>query len=395
MKYDFDSFIDRRRTGSFKWAAVEKIEDQDVIPFSIAEMEFHIAPQITEALKRVADLGVLGYMGEPEGYFEAVSAWMKRRHGFDVEREWLIKTGGVVPAIQIAIRAFSNEGEGVIIQTPVYYPFKMMTEVNDRKLVVNPLKIVNGRYEMDFEDLKIKAADPNNKILILCSPHNPIGRVWTKKELLELGRICNENGVLVVSDEIHFDLVFKPHKHTIFASLGEEFMQNSIILTAPSKSFNICGLGTSNIFIPNRNLREKFEKMANSQALFHTCFGMESCKAAYNEGEEWFDQALTYIEGNRKVFAEFFRINFPSVRVFNLEATYLQWVDFNSWGMSETELEKFMVEEAQLFLDEGYIFGDEGKGYERFTIACPRHLLMKGLERLKEAADRKGIKRDE
>lgn len=392
MKYDFDSFIDRRGTGSLKWSAVEKIEDKDVIPFSVAEMEFHIAPTITEALKKVADFGILGYMGEPEGYFEAVSSWMKRRHDFDVEREWLVKTAGVVPAFQIAIRAFTNEGDGVIIQPPVYYPFQKMTVSNKRNLVLNPLKIVDGRYEMDFEDLKIKAADPNNKMLILCNPHNPIGRVWTKNELMELGRICNENDVLVISDEIHFDIVFKPHKHTVYATLGEEFKQNCLILTAPSKSFNICGLGTSNIFIPNPDLRERFVEIANSQALFHTCFGMEGCKAAYNDSEEWLDYALDYIDGNRKAFAEFFRTNFPSVKVYELEATYLQWVDFNSWGMDKTELENFMVNEAKLFLDGGYIFGDEGIGYERFAIACPRHLLMKGLERLKEAAYRRGIK---
>jgi putative C-S lyase len=393
VKHDFDTFINRRGTGSFKWMPIETIENKDVIPFSVAEMEFRTAPAVIEALKRVADMGTLGYMGEPKGYFEAVSGWMKNRHDYTVKKEWLVKTPGVVPAIQIAIRSFTKQGEGVIIQPPVYYPFKMTTENNNRRVVLNPLQCVNGRYEMDFKDLEIKAADPNNKLFILCSPHNPVGRVWTKEELKELGRICNQHGVLVVSDEIHFDLVFKPFKHTVYATLGEEFAQNSVILTAPSKSFNICGLGTSNIFISNPDLWERFMHMARSQFLYHTSFGMEGCLAAYRYGEEWLDQAIAYIDENRKAFADFFKVNFPSIKVFDLEATYLQWADFNSWGMDTKALESFMKKEAHLFLDEGYVFGEEGNGFERFAIACPRHLLMKGLERLKAAAQKRGIEK--
>lgn len=396
MKYDFDSFINRRNTGSYKWSDIDnlKIDAPDIIPYSIAEMEFRVAPAITNAIKEIADIGIYGYMGSKADYFDAVSSWMKRRHGWDVEPKWLVKTYGCVSAIIIAINAFTKKGDGIIIQPPVYNPFFSTIKSNGRKLVTNPLKIEGNQYIMDFDDLRKKAADPNNKMLILSNPHNPVGRVWKKEELEELGHICNENNVLVISDEIHFDIVFKPHKHTVYATLGEEFKQNCAVLTAPSKSFNLAGMHLSNIFIPNSELREKFIKVFESQmAVYHTPLGTEACKAAYRGGEDWFDQALEYIAENKKLCEEYLHENFPSVKMFELQGTYLLWVDFHSFGMDKNQLEYFMRNEAKLFLDEGYVFGVEGEGYERINIACPRSLLLSGLERLKEAAIRCGIKR--
>jgi cysteine-S-conjugate beta-lyase len=394
MKYDFDTFIPRRYAWSAKWKALyeSKFTDPDIVPFSTADMEFRVAPAVEAAVREKADFGIYGYTIPTDEYRKSVCSWMERRHDWKIKPEWMIQTYGVVPAIITAIHALTEKGDGVIIQPPVYFPFHMVVNTNERKLVYNPLKIENGRYVMDYDDLRKKAKDPKTKLLVLCNPHNPVGRVWESEELKELGRICNENGVTVFSDEIHFDFIYKPHKHTVYANLGEEFRENCIVGTAASKSFNLAGLCTSNIIIPSDELRKKFDnQMWADVGMYNNGFGLFATQAAYDCSEEWFDALLEYLDGNRKLCMDFFKENFPSIKVFDLEATYLLWLDCRSFGLNKDALERFMVDEAQFFMDEGYIFGKEGEGYERINIACPRHLLIKGLKRLKSAAAKRGL----
>lgn len=390
MKYDFETVRKRFNTGSMKWGKMLEYgvkESEDIIPFSVADMEFVTPPEIVEALKRELDMSIMGYENPTPEYLEAVCSWMKSRRNWDAKPEWILPSSGVVNAFFEAVKTYTNEGDGVMIMTPVYFPMSIAINSTHRKLVSNQLINTGTSYEIDFDDMERKASDPNTKMLILCSPHNPVGRVWTREELTRIGEICLKNDVLVVSDEIHFDLIMPGHVHTVFASISDELAQNCLVLTAPSKTFNIAGLQTSNIFVPNPKLREKFLaslKLSNPNPKCNI-LGYVAAKAAYTSCGEWLDECLSVIDVNRKVVCGFMAKEFPAVKVYDLEGTYLLWLDMNGLGLSYKEIERINLEEARLFFDEGYVFGKQGEGFERWNLACPTRYIHEALARMKEA----------
>ncbi len=402
MKYDFNREISRKGTNSVKWKFIQKRQDlhhwdhtekffgeNRILPMWVADMDFPCPKPVVEALIERAKHGIYGYTAPTDSYYRSVVNWMKRRHEWEILPEWICITPGVVPALNMLVRTFISQGEKVLIQPPVYYPFFSAIENNDGELVRNPLIYKNGFYRMDFADLEERTKDPKVKMAILCSPHNPVGRVWNRDELIHFGEICIKNNVLIVSDEIHGDLIFKGYVFTPLASISGDFATNAIICTAPSKTFNIAGLHISNIIIPNDELRAKFEKTLKSNGLFGIgAFGVVALEAAYNYGEEWLDQVLGYIEGNFRYLEEFVYKHIPQITVIQPEGTYLVWLDFRKLGLDKWELKQLMLNEARVYLDEGFIFGPEGEGFERINIACPRSLLVEALERIKSSIDR-------
>jgi cystathionine beta-lyase len=394
--YDFETVIKRYGVGSFKWDEMAKYSNvgEDVIPFSVADMEFKNPPEVVEGLKRFLDQIVLGYASPTEAYQKTVQDWMLRRHNWQIKTEWLKDAPGVINAFFTAVKAFTKEGEGVMLMTPVYYPMYFAIQRNNRVLVDNRLATNGDHYEIDFDDFEKKAKDANTKLLILCSPHNPTGRVWTVDELTKIGRICIDNQVLIVADEIHNDLIIPGYHHTVFASIGAEFARHSITCTAPSKTFNLAGLQTSNIIIPDEKIRETYWKEVCTTEGNPKCniLGMEACRLAYENCGEWLDRVIEIINTNRKVVTEFINREFPQIKVFRLEGTYLLWMDFNSLGIECHELARILKEEANLFFDEGFIFGDQGAGFERWNLACPTNNIYAALERLKTTLKRLGTR---
>lgn len=389
--YDFETVRPRRGMGSFKWDEMTKVPSmpEDIIPFSLADMELLNPPEIIEGLKAFLDRTVLGYAMPTEEYKRTVKDWMLRRHGWSIETEWLKDAPGVINAFFTAVKAFTEEGDGVMLMTPVYYPMYYAIQRNNRVLVDNKLVINGDRYEIDFDDFERKAKDPNTKLLILCSPHNPTGRVWTPEELTRIGRICVDNGVLIVADEIHHDLIMPGYRHTVFASLSDEFAQHSITCTAPSKSFNLAGMQTSNIVIPNKAIRDVYWKEVLTTEGNPKCniLGMEACRLAYEHCGNWLDQLISLVDTNRKIIVDFLNSELPEIKVFRLEGTYLLWMDFNGLGIECRELARILREEANLFFDEGFIFGRQGEGFERWNLACPTKYIEEALARLKRTID--------
>ena len=330
--------------------------------------------------------GIYGYSESKKDYFEAIRKWFLQKHQYSLKEEWLVKTPGVVFAIAQAIRAYTKKGDYVLIQSPVYYPFRETIEVNDRKVAVNSLVLKNGHYEIDFEDFERQIVEKKTKLFLLCNPHNPVGRVWTKEELTKIGDICVRNHVLVVSDEIHCDFTFPGFAHTVFASIKKEFEQISILCTSPSKSFNLAGLQISNIFIPNEELRKQFER-AVAQAGYSQVGlpGIVACKAAYTYGEEWLKQLKVYLKENLDFLREYLKKELPQLTLIEPEGTYLIWLDFRALGLTKEALHTLIEEKAGLWLDEGDIFGPEGEGFERINIACPRKTLEEALKRIRTA----------
>ena len=386
MKYDFETTIDRTGLGSAKWEQMRGWKpdvSKGIVPFSVADMELKNAPEIVAGLKKYLDTTILGYTLPTEGYIKAVCGWMKRRHEWEIKPEWIVGSAGVVPGFYSAIRALTQPGDGVIIQTPVYYPFFSAIEKNHRTLVRNPLVFKDGKYSVDYDDLEKKARDPRNKILLFCSPHNPTGRVWTREELARIGEICMRNHITIISDEIHNDLIMPGHKHTVFATISEELANNMIVCTAPSKTFNLAGMQTSNLVIPNAKLRDAFMAEVDANAFFSLgALGYKACEIAYNECEAWLEELLKLIDRNRLELKKYIEATIPAVKVIDLEGTYLQWMDFRGLGLDKNQLEKLMHEKAELFFDEGYVFGEEGAGFERMNLACPTSVMMEGLKRL-------------
>lgn len=391
MKYDFETVVNRFNVGSAKYEQMLEWNSdisEDIIPFSVADMEIKNPPEIVEGLKKYLDNNILGYALPTKEYTDSVCNWMKKRHNWDVKPEWIVQSAGVVGSFYSAIKAFTEPGDGVIIMTPCYYPFYSAMELNDRKVVKNPLINNGDRYVIDFEDFEEKARDPKNKILLFCSPHNPVGRVWEKEELERIADICLKNNVLIISDEIHFDLVMPEYKHTVFANISEEIANNMIMCTAPSKTFNLAGMQTSNIIIPNEEIREIYFKEVKSNGFFNvSILGYEACRIAYTECEEWLNELIGLIKHNHLELKKYMNENMPKVKVYDLEGTYLQWMDFNAYGLDRDELERIMHMEAKVFFDEGYVFGDEGNGFERMNIACPTNVMLEGLERVKNALE--------
>ena len=396
MQYDFNTEVDRQGTGSVKWEVIQSSEDPSkwirtgayfgenrILPMWVADMDFNCPEPVLRALENRVRHGIFGYTQPDDEYFDAVTGWMKRRHQWDIEKEWIVITHGVVPALHMLVRSFVDPGKKVLVQRPVYYPFFSAIERNGCQIADNSLALDNGQYRMDFDDLEQKTADPDVQLAILCNPHNPVGRVWSPDELRCFGEICFQNNVMVVSDEIHGDLVFPGNIFTPYAMLDEKLADNAVICTAPSKTFNLAGLQTSNIIIPNKKIREKFQHALQENGIFGiNPFGMVACRTAYNEGEEWLDQLKSYLHGNLVAMMDLFSREIPQIPVIKSEGMYLVWFDCRALGLDDGMLRDLMLKKARVFLDEGYIFGAEGSGFERINIACPRSVLMEALERI-------------
>lgn len=378
MKYDFDKTIDRRATNSYKWDSAP----EGVLPMWVADMDFRTAPAIIDALQKRVAHGIFGYTRVPDSYYDAVTSWFSRRHGWDIDREWIIYTSGVVPAVSAVIKALTVPGDKVIVQTPVYNCFFSSIRNNGCEIVSNPLRRTADTYEMDFDALERCAADPRTKVMLLCNPHNPAGRVWTPDELTRLGNICLRNGVTVVADEIHCELVYQGFKYTPFASLSDAFLHRSVTCVSPSKAFNIAGLQIANIVAFDNDLRSRIDKAINiNEVCDVNPFGVAATIAAYNEGEEWLNQLVDYLHGNYEAMAEFCRRELAEFPITRLEGTYLVWMDCSSLGMPSDALEHALLDDARLWLNAGTMYGAEGEGYMRWNIACPRSVMLDGLNR--------------
>ena len=386
-EHNFNEIIERRNTNSLKYDfAKERKFPEDILPYWVADMDFKTAPPIIDAIKKRSDHGVFGYTLPKEDYYNVINDWFKNHFNFNFEKEWLVLTPGVVLAICTAIRSLTSEGDSVIIQQPVYYPFASSITNNNRNLVVNSLIYKDGKYSMDFDDFEDKIIKNKVKLFILCNPHNPVGRVWTKEELIKLGDICFKHNVLVISDEIHCDFVRPGFTHIPFASIRKEYTDIAITCTSPSKTFNLAGLQISNIFISNKNLRRKFESELHKIGFDEpNTFGLVACMAAYKDGESWLNELKEYLEMNITRTEDFLREYLPQVKLVKPEGTYLLWLDFSALGLTDTELNNLIVNKANLWLDHGTMFGDEGSGFQRINIACPWSLLEKALINIQKA----------
>lgn len=386
-KINFNIVVNRKNTNCLKYDfAVRRGRPENVLPLWVADMDFKVAPEITQAIEKRVAHGIFGYSEVKEEYFEAVAAWMEQKHGWHVEEDWLVKTPGVVFALAMAVQAFTEPGDAVIIQQPVYYPFSEVIADNGRRIVDNTLELKeDGKYHINFEDFEQKVKENHVKLFLLCSPHNPVGRVWTKEELKKIAAICRKYDVIVVSDEIHEDFVFNG-KHQVFADLSEDAKNRTITCTAPSKTFNLAGLQVSNIWIANPKLREKFKKQiaAAGYSQLNT-LGLTACEAAYRYGGEWHAELLGYLKSNLNFLREFLQTRLPEVKLIEPEGTYLVWLDFGSLGLTEEQREELLTKKAGIWLDSGAIFGAAGEGFERINIACPRSILKDALERIERA----------
>ncbi len=392
MKYDFTTLIDRSNQGSFKWNGMKRHYPEvpsGIVPFSVADMELKNPPEVVEGLKKYLDEAILGYTGPTDAYYDAVISWMKRRHNWDIKKEWFVTTTGVVTGFQAAIKSVIEPGDGVIILSPVYYPFSSAIKRFGGEVVSVELINQDGEYFIDFDALKTACENPKNKMLLFCSPHNPVGRVWTKEELKQIGELCLNNDVIIVSDEIHHDLIMPGTTHTVFATLSKELEDHMIICTSPSKTFNLAGMQTSNILIPNETLREKYVEAINEISKTSlNALGYKACELAYNESEAWLEELLKLIQHNCDVVCECMRTYFPEVVISPLQGTYLLWLDFRAFGLTKEALEEKMIKEALWFTDEGYLFGEGGIGFERINLACPTWVLEEALLRLRKAFNR-------
>jgi cystathionine beta-lyase len=387
--YNFNEIIDRKNTNSLKYDfAVERGKPSDVVPFWVADMDFRVPQQISDALVTRAQHGIFGYTQYKADYTDILKNWFKKRFDWSIDKKWLVITPGVVFAISTAITALTSEGDAVLIQRPVYYPFSETIHKNNRKIVNNPLVYKDGVYSIDFNDFEQKIIQENVKLFILCNPHNPVGRVWTKQELIRIGDICTKYGVIVVSDEIHADFIHKNHEHTVFASISEKYADITITCTSPSKSFNLAGLQISNIFISNDKIRHSFKKRL-SQIGFDepNTFGLIASHSAYSLGEQWLDELKIYIQNNINLAKEFIINAMPKVKVVDTEGTYLLWLDFSGYGLNGHELDEIIINKAGLWLDGGTMFGPEGEGFQRINAACPWVVLEEGLKKLAVAFD--------
>lgn len=391
MKCDFDKIIDRRQTGSVKWDFSHRVFGcEDVLPLWVADMDFQAPEAVIEALVDRAKHGVFGYADGMDGYYEALTAWLHDRHRWKIQRDWISFSPGIVFALYALVRSLSKPGDKILIQSPVYSPFFNAIKNNGREVVNSQLRFEHGRYTMDFADLEEKFAS-GVKMMILCNPHNPVGRVWEREELNRLGQLCLAHGVLVISDEIHGDLVYEGHGHIPFASLSPELAMQSIVCTAPSKTFNLAGLQTSNLIIPNAKYRQAFQASRDLTGIHSpNVFGITALEAAYRHGWDWLDQLMCYLKGNVEFFMSALAQELPQIKMVRPEGTYLLWLDFRELGMEPKELQKFLVHKAGVGLNAGYQFGPGGEGFARLNIGCSRSVLEDGFERIKVAVKELG-----
>lgn len=391
MKYDFNQICDRKNSSCFKWDFIQSIfGNDDVIPMWVADMDFPVAKPIVEALKKRAEHEFYGYTKASANVIQSVVDRTWNKHAWKIKPEWVVFTPGVVPALNITVRMLTHPGDEIILQEPVYYPFFSAVTFSGCQIVNNQLKLINGRYEMDYEDLEHQfhsrigmfPVSGRIKAIMLCNPHNPVGRLWSKEELTRLGDIAIKHGVVVISDEIHCELLFKDHQHTPFASISDEFEQNSIVCMSPSKTFNLAGLEVSSIIIPNKKLRHLFINTRTGILPEPNLFGYTALEAAYRFGDEWLDQLLDYLQGNLDFLLKYFANRIPKIKVIKPQGTYLIWLDCRDLGMDDMTLRNFMRDKAKVGLDDGFLFGSGGSGFQRMNIACPRPILEEALIRI-------------
>ena len=396
MNYDFDCVYPRENTNCAKWDSVEKMfGSKDVIPMWVADMDFPTARPIVEALKARAAHEFYGYTQPGEKLIEAVVDRLNRKFNWKIQPEWIVFTPGVIPALSTTVRSLTHPGDEVILQEPVYYPFFPVVRQGGCQIVTNELKLAGGEYNMDFEDMENKFLPRKGmhdgqhriKAIILCNPQNPIGRIWNTDELTRLGKTMLEHNVTVISDEIHCELLFKGYKHVPFASISGEFEQNSITCMAPSKTFNLAGLEASSIIIPNKRLRDSFKEASSGMMPGSNIFGLVAMEAAYLYGDEWLEEVLAYLQGNLDFLLKYFETKIPSIRVIKPQGTYLVWLDCRKLGMDDMTLRDFMRQQVKVGLDDGFLFGKGGSGFQRMNIACPRQILEEALSRIETAVN--------
>ena len=388
MKYNFDEIIDRNGSSCVKWDIAEKyFEAKDLLPMWVADMDFKTPDFIVNAVKKRAAHEIYGYTVRPDSYYQSMIDWIGRLHKWKIEKEWIVFSPGIVPAVNMAVMAYTQPGDKIIVQPPVYFPFFSAVRDNGRQLVYNQLKLNNGRYDMDFEDLESKI-DNRTKMIIISNPHNPGGSAWTKVELSKLGEICIKHKILLISDEIHSDLVLPPFKHTVAANISKEIANITISMMAPSKTFNLAGMASSSVIISNPKLRNDFQVFLDRVHVgMGNLFGMVASEAAYTFGKEWLDKMLDYVKGNLDYMEKYIEEYIPKIKMIRPEATYLVWLDFRELGLSNEELKHFILKKAKLGLNNGPVFGPGGDGFQRINVACPRSLVEEAMSRLKNAIE--------
>jgi cystathionine beta-lyase len=386
MKYNFDEIIDRTGTSCVKWDLTEKFfGGKDILPMWVADMDFKTPDFITRAVKNRANHEIYGYTIRSDSYYHSFIRWVKKLHNWKVEKDWVLFSPGIVPAVNIAVMAFTKPGDKVIVQPPVYFPFFSAVRDNGRQLVYNQLKLESGRYNMDFDDLR-KKIDNRTKMIIISNPHNPGGSVWTRDELTELTEICLEKKVLIISDEIHSDLVLPHYKHTVLADISEEFAKHTVTMMAPSKTFNLAGMATSSVIISDPDLRDTFNTMLERVHIgMGNIFGAVASEAAYTHGAAWRKQLLDYVQKNIDYVERFLQGNIPLVKIIKPESTYMIWLDFRELKLSDDELKNFIIHEAKLGFNDGPVFGPGGEGFQRMNVACPKALVEEAMQRLAKA----------
>ena len=386
MNYNFDQIINRENTDSVKWNFnKECFGAEDVLPMWVADMDFAAPQPVIEALIRRVKHGIYGYSRGSEGHYDSLITWIEKRHNWRIEKEWITFCPGVVPALHWLVKAFTNPGDRIVVQEPVYHPFFQVIRNNGCEILNNPLQLAGEQYVMDLADLE-RQLDTRVKLFFLCNPHNPVGRVWDKEELMALGKICLKNNIIIVADEIHSDIIFPGHKHIPLAALSAELAQNTVVCTSPSKTFNLAGLQISTIIIANPVLRRKFRNILElNQIHSPNTFAITAQEAAYSQGEEWLEQLLGYLEDNLKCLSEFIAREIPRIKLIKPQGTYLAWLDCRDLGLEPAALKEFLLNRARVALNDGSVFGQSGNGFERINIACPRALLLQGLRRIKNA----------
>lgn len=387
MKYNFDEVVDRKNSNSSKWNSSEMKYNKDILPMWVADMDFKVADEILDALKEPIEHGVLGYNIIPDSFYKSIIDWINKKYGWKVKQEWISFIPGIVPGVSIAVNEFAEENDEILIQPPVYHPFYRVAKINNRVIVENPLIANENKYKMDFKDMKNKITE-KTKLAVLCSPHNPVGRVWKREELDEFASICIENNIIIVSDEIHSDLILKGNNHTPTATLSDKVMMNTITFMAPSKTFNIPGLFASVAIIPNDEIRDKFQRRLEKLELTNgNTFSVAGFEAAYNHGQEWLDEALEYIEDNIDFAVKYINENINNVKTYKPEGSYLLWLDFNETGKTPKELEELLLNKGKVMLNNGVMFGPGGEGFFRLNVGCARSVLEDGLKRIKLAVE--------